>query len=185
MCLMLPKSFQYSPPTKCSPFLLQHAFLIERKNVVSVFVYNCRGPFVFPAPLTWGDKLFFSLIVGTLLVILPHTLFHDMSGAYSFLAHEVIRCYGAVTIGLGYMAYKLRYIKDGRIRRLLAETYFVVYGVTTISLWKAWISNPSHHTLWALTLIALSTFATFFYGYFRFLRPIKTFQLPGAGKGNL
>jgi hypothetical protein len=132
-----------------------------------------------------GIHAFFSVIVGTLLVILPHTLFHDMSGAYSFLAHEVIRCYGAVTIGLGYMAYKLRYIKDGRIRRLLAETYFVVYGVTTISLWKAWISNPSHHTLWALTLIALSTFATFFYGYFRFLRPIKTFQLPGAGKGNL
>ena len=77
-----------------------------------------------------GIHALFHLIVGTLLAILPHTLFHDMSGAYSFLAHEVIRCYGAVTIGLGYMAYKLRYIKDGRIRRLLAETYFVVYGVT-------------------------------------------------------
>ena len=129
-----------------------------------------------------GIHAFFSLIVGTLLVILPHTLFHDMS--ISFLAHEVIRCYGAVTIGLGYMAYKLRYIKDGRIRRLLAETYFVVYGVTTISLWKAWISNPSHHTLWALTLIALSDICNIFMGI-GFLRPIKTFQLPGAGKGNL
>jgi len=132
-----------------------------------------------------GVHALFSLGIGTLLIILPHTLFHDMSGAYSFLAHEVIRCYGAVTIGLGYMAYKLRAIKDGRIRRLIAETYFVIYGVTTVCLWKAWISNPAHHTLWAVSLLALSTFATFFYGYFRFLKPIKTFELPGSGKGNL
>ena len=125
-----------------------------------------------------------SLVIGLLLVILPHTLFLD-NGKYSFLAHEIIRCYGAVTIGLGYMAYKIRSIKDGRIRRLLAETYFVVYGVTTLCLWKAWISNPASHTLWAVSLLGLSTFATFFYGYFRFLKPIKTFELPGSGKGSL
>ena len=95
-----------------------------------------------------------------LLVILPHTVFLD-HGKYSFLAHEIIRCYGAVTIGLGYMAYKIRSIKDGRIRRLLAETYFVVYGVTTLCLWKAWISNPASHTLWAVSLLGLSTFTTF------------------------
>lgn len=125
-----------------------------------------------------------SLVIGMLLVILPHTVFLD-HGKYSFLAHEIIRCYGAVTIGLGYMAYKIRSIKDGRIRRLLAETYFVVYGVTTLCLWKAWISNPASHTLWAVSLLGLSTFATFFYGYFRFLKPIKTFELPGSGKGSL
>ena len=81
----------------------------------------------------YGIHSSLSLVIGMLLVILPHTVFLD-HGKYSFLAHEIIRCYGAVTIGLGYMAYKIRSIKDGRIRRLLAETYFVVYGVTTLCL---------------------------------------------------
>lgn len=122
-----------------------------------------------------------SVVIGTFLVILPHTLFGVISGeAYSHLAHEVVRCYGALTIAQGWMAYRTCYITDSRVRKLLSESYCICYGVSALCLFKAWFSSPSSHTLWSFTLVLLSSFACFFYGYFRFAKPIKSFELPGA-----
>ena len=122
-----------------------------------------------------------SCFLGTLLVILPHTLFGKMTGeGYSHLAHEVVRCYGALTLATGWMAFRLKNVTDSRVRKILSESYCICYGVSAVCLLKAWGSNPSRHGLWSFGLVLLSTFACFFYGYFRYLRPIKSFELPGA-----
>ena len=55
---------------------------------------------------------------GLVLVMLPHRLFAQLSGApYSPAAHEVARCYGALTAAQAWFAWRTRRIADGRVRQ--------------------------------------------------------------------
>ena len=51
---------------------------------------------------------------GLVLVMLPHRLFAQLSGApYSPAAHEVARCYGALTAAQAWFAWRTRRIAVG------------------------------------------------------------------------
>ena len=61
---------------------------------------------------------------GLVLVMLPHRLFAQLSGApYSPAAHEVARCYGALTAAQAWFAWRTWPSAMRRVRRMLAEAY--------------------------------------------------------------
>ena len=108
---------------------------------------------------------------GLVLVMLPHRLFAQLSGApYSPAAHEVARCYGALTAAQAWFAWRTRRIADGRVRRMLAEAYALCYALTGLALGRAMAAAP----VGALGALAL------LYAYFRVVRRIKSFELPGS-----
>ena len=118
---------------------------------------------------------------GLVLVMLPHRLFAQLSGApYSPAAHEVARCYGALTAAQAWFAWRTRRIADGRVRRMLAESYAVCYALTSAALLRAALSSPASHGLVGGLLCVVSLAVAGLYAYFRFVRKLKSFELPGA-----
>lgn len=116
-------------------------------------------------------------VFGAALLVLPHRLFTSLSGeGYSHLAHEIARCYGALTMAQSWFAARTRHIADGRVRRMLAESYSLCYAVTALALGKAAYAAPNLHGFIG-ALLSFSLAAT--YAYFRFVLTIKDFeQLP-------
>ena len=118
---------------------------------------------------------------GLVLVALPHRLFAQLSGApYSPAAHEVARCYGALTAAQAWFAWRTRRIADGRVRRMLSESYAVCYALTSVALLRATLSSPASHGAVGLLLCVVSLALAGLYAYFRFVRKLKSFELPGA-----
>ena len=108
---------------------------------------------------------------GLVLVALPHRLFAQLSGApYSPAAHEVARCYGALTAAQAWFAW--------RTRRMLAEAYALCYALTGLALGRAMAAAPVG-ALGALACLASWALALL-YAYFRVVRRIKSFELPGS-----
>lgn len=124
-----------------------------------------------------------SACLGLLLVVLPHRLFLSLAGdgeAYSHLAHEVARCYGALTLAQAWLALRTRGISDGRVRRMLAEAYAICYSVTALALARAAWSAPRLHGFFGALTCLLSLALASLYAYFRFVRKLKQFELPGG-----
>jgi hypothetical protein len=85
-----------------------------------------------------------SLAVGACMVLVPHALFGRLSGEpYSHVAHELARCYGGLTLAQAWFAWRTLGIADGRVRRMLAESYAVCYALTSAALCGIQIFNPT------------------------------------------
>ncbi|KAJ1460808.1 hypothetical protein M885DRAFT_558959 [Pelagophyceae sp. CCMP2097] len=120
-------------------------------------------------------------VVGTVLLLLPHRAFGALSGeAYSHFGHEVARCYGALTLAQAWFAHRTVNIQDARVRKMLAESYAVCYAFTGLALLRACAASPN--TTGAFGILAtLTAFAlAALYAFFRFVRTIKSFELPGS-----
>lgn len=119
-------------------------------------------------------------VLGAALLVLPHRLFTTLSGeGYSHLAHELARCYGALTMAQSWFAARTRHIADGRVRRMLAETYSLCYAVTALALGRAAYAAPNLHGLIGAFACFVSFSLAATYAYFRFVLTIKDFeQLP-------
>mmetsp|Transcript_8731 Transcript_8731/g.28561 ORF Transcript_8731/g.28561 Transcript_8731/m.28561 type:complete len:148 (-) Transcript_8731:90-533(-) len=138
------------------------------------------------ARLSFNDVLRAHSIIagacGLALVFLPHRIFGWLFSPsdYSHVAHEFGRCYGAVLTAQSWLTLRTRAIADARIRRLLAESYAVAYGLTAVALLRASIAAPRLHGLLGLVAALCSAALSALYAYFRFLRKLKTFELPGG-----
>jgi len=119
---------------------------------------------------------------GAALVVLPHRVFVFSSEGYSHVAHEFARCYGALTLAQSWLTWRTLRITDARVRRLLAESYALAYGVTALALGRAVISAPRLHGLLGVLGVLCSAALSTLYAYFRFVRTIKSFELPGGGE---
>ena len=85
-----------------------------------------------------------SLAVGACMVLVPHALFGRLSGEpYSHVAHELARCYGGLTLAQAWFAWRTLGIADGRVRRMLAESYAVCYALTSAALCGIQIFDPN------------------------------------------
>ncbi|CAM9195608.1 unnamed protein product [Phaeothamnion confervicola] len=126
-----------------------------------------------------------SVIIGGLAFVLPHNLISSVFTVaagekhYSHSSHELLRLYGALTLGSGYLALRGRGLADGRVRRCLAEAYAVSYGLQAAALLRAHMTAPDKHS--SLNAIAIWILGSLsgFYGYCRWWRTIKIFELPG------
>jgi hypothetical protein len=114
---------------------------------------------------------------GSVLLLTPHGFVGELIGSYSQIAHETIRCYGALTIAQSWLTYRCREISDYRVRKILCECYFATYLLHFIAFFRAQITSPSSSvTGWLLVVVSFLLFCL--YGYFRFAVKIKAFQLP-------
>ena len=144
-----------------------------------------------PGPMAQGVELFLSHVrlnevltvhavfcgvVGTLLVLSPHGSVGRLSGTYSHLAHELIRCYGALTLAQAWMTFQSRNITDQRVRKFLCESYALCYGLHFFALLRA--QTTGHAGLLGLLCTSMSLVLSLLYGYFRFMNKGSRFQLP-------
>lgn len=117
---------------------------------------------------------------GLALVVLPHRIFSSLSGeAYSHVGHEIARCYGALTLAQAWLALRTRSISDGRVRQMLAEANALCYLVTALALARAAWSAPRLHGILGAIACTLCLALAALYAYFRCVRKLKHFELPG------
>lgn len=122
-----------------------------------------------------------SVVVGFCLVLVPHAMFGRLSGEpYSHVAHELARCYGGLTLAQAWFAFRTLDIADGRVRRMLSESYTVCYALTGLALLRATLSSPASHGLMGGLLVLVCFGLSALYAYFRFVRRLKSFELPGS-----
>ena len=121
-----------------------------------------------------------AMVVGVLLVVTPHALVGNVMGKYSRLTHEVVRCYGCLTLSQGWMAYKTRLISDARVRRLQMESWAICYVFSGLCLLRAQFTAVTSHGLtgWLAILFCMCLGGIYF--YFRFKVPLKAFELPSS-----
>ena len=122
-------------------------------------------------------------VVGVLLVLSPHASVGRLSGMYSHFAHEIIRCYGALTLAQGWMTFQSRNITDQRIRKFLCESYALCYGLHFLALIRAQLTG--HVGVAGMLFSFLSLALSLLYGYFRFMVRPKAFQLPKSISADL
>eukprot|EP01041_Mallomonas_annulata_P005878 gene5878-11872_t len=114
---------------------------------------------------------------GTACLLLPHSF--GAYSSYNHMTHEFIRLYGALSLGIGWLVWKTRDISDGRLKRAISESFALCYLLQAISMARAQTTNPHGHSAFHW-LISIS-FACIggLYLYIRFIKKIKTFDLPG------
>ena len=119
------------------------------------------------------------IVLGTLLVLSPHRFVGSLiTSKYSQFTHEMIRCYGALTVAQSWLTYRCREISDYRVRKILCECYFGTYLLHFLALFRAQVTTPTSHGLTGWLLIFTSFVLCSLYGYFRFAVKIKAYQLP-------
>ena len=116
-------------------------------------------------------------ICGVVLVVMPHRVFGQVMGEYNHTTHEFARCYGALTLAQAWLTLRTRRIADARVRRILAESYTVAYTVTAVALGRATYTAPS---ILGFLAVLFTGALGIGYAYFRFVRKLKSFQLPGT-----
>jgi len=127
------------------------------------------------------------LIVGSFLTFMPHGIMQLFMHNMEHMAHEIYRLYGVLNISIGYIVWKLRDIGDGRVGKLIAETFAVCYTLQAIVIMRAQFSNPKGHDLWHWILLLIYIAFAVMYFYLRCSnggKRIKVFELPGGRDHN-
>jgi hypothetical protein len=123
----------------------------------------------------------FSIILGAFTILLPHR-FLSRSVEYNHFAHEMIRLYGSMCIAVGYIVWRTRTIKDGRLMQATTEALAVCYGLQALVICRAQFASPSgHSTLHWIIALMFGCFSGM-YGVARFSKKLKDFDMLGAGQ---
>lgn len=127
---------------------------------------------------------FFNLDCTQTKVILEHLFTRTSepnSSGYNHFAHEFIRMYGCLTLGVGWFVWNTKSIKDGRLFRAVSETFAICYLLQAAVMARAQWTNPGGHSI-AHTVIAVAFLIVgLLYAYIRLGGKLKDFELPGQG----
>lgn len=115
---------------------------------------------------------------GAIAVILPHNFYNQLH--YDHMSHEYLRMYGALTVSIGWFVWRTQDITDGRLKKVICETFGVTYLLQGIVMLKAHTSLPKGHNPIHLLLAFIFLTIGSLYGYMRFIKQIKVFELPGG-----
>ncbi|CAJ1406053.1 unnamed protein product [Effrenium voratum] len=95
--------------------------------------------------------------IGALAFLLPHCfgffLGEDWHGSWRWnpddgqvkITHVVIRLYGALIFGQGFLTWAAKQTDDGHFRRAAVRAYAVVFGLTTAALLRAQVTDSTWH----------------------------------------
>jgi hypothetical protein len=122
------------------------------------------------------------IFIGLGTLLLPHRFYSSSSG-YNHFAHEFVRLYGCLTLGIGYLVWNTKDIRDGRLIRALTETFALSYGLQALAMLRAQISNPDGHSFFHWFILFLFVCVSGLYAYSRFAKKIKDYELPGFNRG--
>lgn len=120
------------------------------------------------------------IVVGVAAASLPHTLLpKTIVSSYNHAAHEYVRLYGCMTMGVGWLVWRSQDVRDGRLMRAIAEAFAACYSLQALVMLRAQFTNPSGHSLlhWFIALLFLLLGSL--YTNARLRRKIKGFELPG------
>lgn len=122
---------------------------------------------------------FVCVLLGLSTLSLPHSFIAKANNGYSHMTHEWLRLYGCLSLSIGWLAWKLQAIRDGRIMRAISEAFAICYVLKAMVMFRAQFTNPLGHSLihWMIALLFLGLGSL--YGHIRFARRIKGFELPG------
>jgi hypothetical protein len=118
------------------------------------------------------------IFVGLGTLVLPHRYYSSSTG-YNHFAHEFVRLYGCLTLGIGYLVWITKDIKDGRLLRALTETFAMSYGLQALAMLRAQFSSPDGHSAFHWFILILFACVSGLYSFVRFARKMKDFELPG------
>lgn len=126
------------------------------------------------------------IFLGLLAIVSPHGLHSSrlaiikqgLPTQYNHMAHEFIRLYGCLNLGIGWFVWSTRQIQDGRLVRAISETFCICYFLQSITIFRAQWTDPTGHSVihWMIALLFLTISGL--YGYIRYNRKLKSFQLP-------
>jgi hypothetical protein len=120
------------------------------------------------------------VVVGSFLTFMPHTILQMFMNKMDHMTHEIYRLYGVLNVSIGYIIWKLRYIGDGRVvGRLIAETFCVCFILQALVILRAQLTNPAGHDFWHWMLAVYYIIVGCLYGYIRWVKTVKVFELPG------
>lgn len=137
------------------------------------------------------------IVLGGLTTVLPHgfvmksantvgkLIEHGLNKApseYDHTAHEFIRLYGCITLGIGWFVWTTKSVKDARVMRAVSESFAVCYILQAIVMLRAHMTNPEGHS-WVHFVISMAFLAIgLLYGCVRVGGKLKSFELPGGGQ---
>ena len=84
-----------------------------------------------------------SLILGGIALLAPHGFIQALSGGYNHNTHEALRLYGCLRIAVGWMLFHVRAVDDGKFRRSVCEALCVCYGLQSVSVLRAQMTDSS------------------------------------------
>jgi hypothetical protein len=117
------------------------------------------------------------LVFGFLALALPHSVY--LSFPYNHFAHEFIRLYGCLTLGIGWLTWSARVFRDGRLMKIVSETFAITYILHFVVLVRAQYSTNEHSLLhWTLSFVFLLIGSL--YLYIRLSSSLKEYDLPGS-----
>lgn len=127
------------------------------------------------------------LVVGSFLTFMPHGIMQLFMPKMEHMAHEIYRLYGVLNFSIGWIVFKLRAVGDGRVGKLIAESFAVCYSLQTLVILRAQMTNPKGHDLWHWLLFIVYLGFAAIYSHLRFANggnKIKVFELPGQRDHN-
>jgi hypothetical protein len=120
----------------------------------------------------------FSVLLGVVLVVVPHSFSSTI--LQNHIAHEFLRLYGAMNVGLGWFVWRTEKLglTDGRLKRLICEVFSLTYFFQFLVLLRAQITVPSGHSRLHMWIGITFGVIAMMYSYMRFIKKIKSFELP-------
>jgi len=136
--------------------------------------------FAIHAGIMFTLGLLSALFPEVLVYLLHHSSegFHSRhEGGTARVAFVTMRVFGCFLLAQAYLLFVLRGVTDGNMRRAAVQSYFVAFGLTTLALARAQLTEdmPVRLSNW---LVILSFFAlTMAYAWFSFFERISVYEL--------
>ncbi len=120
----------------------------------------------------------FSMVIGIFLVLIPHSLYQKTM--YNHIAHEFLRLYGSLNFALGWLVWRSEKVglSDGRVKRIICETFAICYLFQFIIILRAQYAVPNGHSPLHMFIAIVFGLIGCMYGYIRLIKKIKAFELP-------
>ena len=154
------------------------AISVSTKNVIKVIKEEAMRNNTFDIQAVMRFHGMFAIFIGTCIMLLPHG-FYSIKSGYNHLTHEYLRLYGCLTFAIGWLVWKTQDIRDGRLLRAIGETFAICYGLQSLVMIRAQLTNPAGHSFFHWLIIFSYCIISASYGYVRATKKIKTYELPG------
>lgn len=154
------------------------AISITTKSIIKVIKEEVIRNNTFDIQTVMRFHGMFAIFIGTFIILLPHGFYNIKSG-YNHLTHEYLRLYGCLTFAIGWLVWKTQDIRDGRLLRAIGETFAICYGLQSLVMIRAQLTNPTGHSFFHWLIIMAYSVISASYGYVRITKKIKTYELPG------
>ena len=151
---------------------------VSTKNIIKVIKEEAMRNNTFDIQAVMRFHGMFAIFIGTCIILLPHG-FYSIKSGYNHLTHEYLRLYGCLTFAIGWLVWKTQDIRDGRLLRAIGETFAICYGLQSLVMIRAQLTNPAGHSFFHWLIIFSYCIISASYGYVRATKKIKTYELPG------